>query len=287
MSNVNKINYKCRICSGDTVLIQAEERGGVHYNVARCLVCETIQTIEHFDDISPDYINLTNELISPAHIYQSREHKSAAYEQFLRLFKGKSILHSNIVDIGCGTGGFGEFITHNGYGYFGFDASLAQVTFAKERGLNVENANTCNDYMSRNIIAADKIGIVTMWDVLEHVRNPQAFLAEVKSLMNEQTCLFISVPNGGAYGWKRLIGKLFNRKVSYDPWEHVFYYNVKSLEFLLNQSGFKLIESGSVVCYPRKMNFLEAVRRLAFKVLSASPSIAPQIFVIATLRKTA
>lgn len=285
MINVTKDNYKCRICSGGTVLIQTEERGGFHYNVARCLVCETIQAVEHFDDFSPEYINLTNESISPAHIYQSREHKRAAYEQFLRLFERKLILNSNIVDIGCGTGGFGEFIINNGYSYFGFDASLAQVNFAKERGLNAQNANSCKDYMSRNIIATDKVGIVTMWDVLEHVRNPQAFLAEVRSLMNEQSYLFISVPNGGAYSWKRLVGKLFNRTVSYDPWEHVFYYNIKSLEFLLNQSGFRLIESGAVVCYPRKMDLLEALRRFVFKILSATPSITPQIFVIATHRK--
>ena len=283
MESINIEGFNCRICNCETNLIQSEIRKNIKYNVVQCLNCKTIQAVEHFDEVSPEYINLTKDLISHAHIEQSREHKHAAYNQFVVLFKKMINKDTKIVDIGCGTGGFGEYVKKIGCSYFGFDASSAQIDYGKSKGLNVERATTCDEYLSKGLIHIDEINIVSMWDVLEHVRNPQNFLDEVKHLMNPKTYLFISIPNGGAFFWKRSINRIMNRDFSFDPWEHVFYYNINSLSLLLKGCGFEIVESGAVVCYPRKLDLKEVARRFLFKILSVFPSVSPQIFIICKL----
>jgi 2-polyprenyl-3-methyl-5-hydroxy-6-metoxy-1,4-benzoquinol methylase len=283
MKSISIDGFNCRICSGETSLIQSEIRNHIKYHVVQCLNCSTIQTVEHIDEVSPDYINLTKDLISHAHIAQSREHKHAAFNQFIKLFKKIISKDTKIVDIGCGTGGFGEYATKIGCSYFGFDASLAQIDYGKSKGLNVERATTCDEYLLKGVIHKDEITIVSMWDVLEHVRNPQNFLEQVKHLMHPKTYLFISIPNGGAFSWKRSINRFMNRELSFDPWEHVFYYNINSLSLLLKECGFEIVESGAVVCYPRKLDLKELARRFLFKILSVFPSVSPQIFIIAKL----
>jgi 2-polyprenyl-3-methyl-5-hydroxy-6-metoxy-1,4-benzoquinol methylase len=272
----------CRICNNEASFYDSETRGDRLFTILKCNTCKTIQTFQHYDEVSPDYINLKAEEVDDYLIQMNREHKQGAYMQFLnnlRDLKMLDIADCKILDIGCGTAGFGECMEKNGVNYLGFDASNAQVSFAQSRGMNVLCATTLKEYFS--LQADQNIDVFTMWDVLEHIRKPHEFLAELKKFMRPNSQLFISIPNGGAHEWKRFLYKLIKGSYSFDAWEHVFYYNPTSIRILLEGAGFEIVKVGSVVCYPRKMNISEFIRRTSFYLTCFWPNKSPQIYAFA------
>ena len=123
--------------------------------------------------------------------------------------------------------------------------------------------------------------MVTLWDVLEHIREPQAFIQEISHILTPDGLLFLAIPNGGALPWKRLLYRLLGKQLSLDPWEHVFYYSCQALQKWLPIWGFQVEAIGSMVCYPRTCSPFERVRRTGFALLNKLPSLAPQIYCVA------
>ena len=126
-----------------------------------------------------------------------------------------------------------------------------------------------------------KFDIVTLWDVLEHIRNPLDFLLCIKDFLKTDALIYISVPNGKAMLWKRRFYTMLRRNHDHDwiPWEHVFYFSIESLRSYLRKLGLEVLETGSVVCYPRPFSLFELVRRIGFQALAKVPSQAPQIYI--------
>ena len=280
--------FRCRLCGSACSYFDSETNRDVLYTVVQCRGCHTIQICEHYDDVSPDYINLTCEELGHSHIWMNREHKHAAYRQFMGLIEPirESAGPLVIADIGCGTGGFGEYCQRESLQYVGCDASRAQVEYAVGRGLAVVHAKTTEEFRSLAGIDLNATVVFTMWDVLEHIRDPHSFLSDVARMPFKNAYLFISVPNGGALPWKRACYALLGRRLPYLPWEHVFYYNPHSLRVLLERHGFKEERSGAVTVYPRPLSLAESLRRIGFTVLNRFASISPQIYSLATLERS-
>jgi 2-polyprenyl-3-methyl-5-hydroxy-6-metoxy-1,4-benzoquinol methylase len=76
-----------------------------------------------------------------------------------------------------------------------------------------------------------------MWDVLEHIRNPLNYMREMHGIIRPNGLVYISTPNGLAKLWKRKLYKLLSIDIDprgeFMPWEHVFHYSPRSLEYLL------------------------------------------------------
>lgn len=285
MSPPDDSAYRCRICRAATNAFDSESKDDRHYTIVECNSCGTIQVCEHYEAVSPDYVHLTLEDLGPSHIWMNREHKHDAYRQFMALMQDIGGLGPDtvIVDVGCGTGGFGEYCRQHGLRYIGCDASAAQVEYAVTCGLDVVRADRLADFTSLDGIPTDTTVVFTLWDVLEHVREPNSVLSDIARKGFRNTYVFISVPNGGALRWKKMMYRALGRKLPYLPWEHVFYYTPRSLKLLLQSCGFDETASGAVKNYPRPLSFGEIVRRAGFAVLGLFPSIAPQIYALARL----
>jgi 2-polyprenyl-3-methyl-5-hydroxy-6-metoxy-1,4-benzoquinol methylase len=274
----------CRLCGCSCAPIQQESRGRFVYLVVRCSSCQTVQVADHFHDISPDYSTLSLENIEAKHIEMGRAHKYHAYAQFSSLLQKhvKSITSSiSICDVGCGTGGFVEYASSIYGRVFGYDASQGQVEHCRLMGLDVECAKAADELLLLRPDIGGCCNVVTLWDVLEHIREPMSFITGLRSLLAENGMLFVSVPSAGGHRWKRPIYRLARKTYSFDPWEHVFYYTPQSLQKLLAFAGFVTVEYGAVRCYRRPLSSLEMLRRCAHAGLSSFHSLAPQIYILA------
>lgn len=80
---------------------------------------------------------------------------------------------------------------------------------------------------------------VTMWEVIEHLPDPRAFLAEVARVVKPGGILAFSTPDAGS-----LVARLTGQR--WLGWhkvpEHLYYFDRRSLERLLAGSGFEVIE---------------------------------------------
>jgi 2-polyprenyl-3-methyl-5-hydroxy-6-metoxy-1,4-benzoquinol methylase len=138
-----------------------------------------------------------------------------------------------VLDVGCGAGDFMMVAQTFGYEVEGIDISNASAEMCRARDLNARAADflTC-DFDSN-------FDLITLWDVVAHLRNPAAFLGRAHSLLTERGLLFIKTPAFGelsvmlSKGWPRLARTLLGAP------SHVQYFDRESLSALLLRTGFK------------------------------------------------
>lgn len=246
--------------------------------------CDVLQTLEHYDSISPDYVNLLDEKIDENRIWCQGEHKLPAFDQWVA--QAKHFSHNKrgfvrLLDIGCGTGGFLHYARDHGFEVYGFDSSQAQIDYASRDLQNLRKAFHPVEYLEFLGAPDLRFDMVTLWDVLEHIRNPLESLCSIRSILNPNGLLFVSVPNGRAMLWKRKVYTVIGKRddALWVPWEHAYYYSAKSLPAYLTKAGFTILKIGAVACYPRPISFFELIRRIGFKVTSYLPALSPQIYI--------
>jgi 2-polyprenyl-3-methyl-5-hydroxy-6-metoxy-1,4-benzoquinol methylase len=170
-----------------------------------------------------------------AAVYENTPHEIlrqtfANVETALGPLEGRSLL-----DFGCGTGG------------------LCQV--AKEYGLHVtgiepdpnarEKARKCGGlraYASLDSLrkeqAAPQFDFITMWDVVEHLREPWKELKELSTVLRPEGWLLLSTMNAGSL--RAIVER--QRWVNMINPTHFYYFTRRSLRSVFDRSGFMSID---------------------------------------------
>lgn len=138
-----------------------------------------------------------------------------------------------ILDVGTGFGYLLEVASEMGFDCRGLDISEKAVEIsskkfpAKITKGNLISANYDSEYFD----------VVLMVDVLEHIANPHKIISEAQRILKPGGLLFIISPNSSSVT-RFLSGKnWFQYK-----YEHVMFFNKKSLKYLLEEHSFELLE---------------------------------------------
>ena len=278
------LSTTCRICGeGGTKKVLEIGHEGRAYTVVRCRRCGTIQTVEFHAPVSPDYVGLTESDIDDERLWCQGAHKVPAFRRWsahARSLLARPLEGCRLLDAGCGTGGFLSFAQSLGLSVYGYDASRAQAEFAARTFASVRLANDPIGYLEALGERDLRFDIVTLWDVLEHVRQPFELLLQLRGVLRPGGLIFVSVPNASAMRWKAVVHRLrgLPKGFGWVPWEHVFYYSPASLALLHRNAGFVVERAGAVACYPRPLSAHEVLRRIGFAAMTLTPAIAPQVF---------
>lgn len=144
---------------------------------------------------------------------------------------------------------------------------------------------------------------LSLLDVLEHFKDPDATLQSLKKIMNPSSHLLIKVPSKNSLLYR--LSKAFMHvlpglaranfirmyQVHYPP-PHYYYYNLESLTGLLEKNGFAVLKHGYVsetpvqALHKRLWNIKPVLRPVAYLVLLGMQLITPRtmydgLFVIA------
>ncbi len=141
-----------------------------------------------------------------------------SYERVLALFArhggGKRVL-----DVGCGIGGFVDVALSSGYSAEGIDLSHPAVEIAMGVGLPVSRC----DFFSEDIQMASR-DVVTLFEVIEHVPQPVAFLRRAEEVVKPGGLVYITTPNFGSLD-RRILGAKWK---AIHP-EHLTYFTPSTL----------------------------------------------------------
>jgi SAM-dependent methyltransferase len=138
---------------------------------------------------------------------------------------------TRVLDVGCGTGLFLLLCREEGWSGTGVELSDYAARIGREQlGLDIRTGALETFEEERPFDA------VTMWDFLEHTRDPLALLGAARARLGDGGHLFLTVPNVGSW-WARAMGA---RWVGFDKAsEHLFYFTRHSLDLLLRRAGFE------------------------------------------------
>jgi 2-polyprenyl-3-methyl-5-hydroxy-6-metoxy-1,4-benzoquinol methylase len=138
-----------------------------------------------------------------------------------------------LLDVGCGNGEFMRIARDAGYSVRGVDISEAAVAQCREAGLDA----AVGDFP--NMAFDEQFDCVTMWDVIEHLRDPVAFISKARSLLKPGGVLLLKIPGfeGAVVPVVGAVPRLA-RSMLHAP-HHVQYFTRASCERAIRRAGFE------------------------------------------------
>jgi 2-polyprenyl-3-methyl-5-hydroxy-6-metoxy-1,4-benzoquinol methylase len=181
---------------------------------------------------SEDYISHTDSkkgLLNK--LYQiARDYMIATkYKSTIKKYNAKSL-----VDYGCGTGDFLKYCIDKGHSAIGLEIDDS----ARKIALNKVSKEVYDPSHLSNI-SSHSADIITLWHVLEHIHDLHPTVKHFNRILNENGTLVIAVPNHESHDAKHY-GKHW---AAYDVPRHLYHFNFASMTRLMNDEGFKLIET--------------------------------------------
>lgn len=156
---------------------------------------------------------------------------SARFQKILKFTELKQI--TNCLEIGCAYGFFAEILLKQVQTkYVGLDVSEEAVAHGTVNSPNLKREDYLN-YQSPD----EKYTDVFMWDVIEHLKNPDRFIQKIYSEMDNRGRIYITTGDISAI-LPRIQGK--NWRLIHPP-THVHYFSKETLIKLLDRYGFKIV----------------------------------------------
>lgn len=234
----NFLEYHCGICGSELVVqkFTASDRNFTTtnriFNIMECNACGVGQTLP-----LPDFAELSQ--YYPPIYYPTGAASEKYYQNYIERFqidKLKKIqaYHQTgkLLDIGCGVGHFIRKALSQGYEAEGVEFSEAAADVGRKRwNLRIVSG----DFLDKQFVP-ESFDIITMWQVLEHLRQPREVLLKIHSLLKPNGVFVIAVPN-----FASIQAKLFrSRWYHLDVPRHLFHYSPESLTKILDNCNFHI-----------------------------------------------
>ena len=141
--------------------------------------------------------------------------------------------HSDLLDVGCGTGWFLETAIESGYNVTGmeFGKHLAGLT------ANRLKIKVLVDPL-QNIKEDLRFDVITMFDVIEHVVNPKELIKSMYHFLNPGGIGVIFTPNLDSFAIQHYLKEHSSAVI---PVHHPFIFHGPSLRKIVEGAGFKVV----------------------------------------------
>ncbi len=137
----------------------------------------------------------------------------------------------NLLDIGCSNGSFVFAAQKMGWDAYGMELEKSSYSIAQKHGVRVYTEELEKQSFPDNYFSA-----ITIWQVIEHVSDPQAMLKEIGRILKPGGILALSTPNIKSIAWYLL--KKQWRVV--EPQVHLHLFNCNGIKKLVEECGLKI-----------------------------------------------
>lgn len=248
-SNTYKIKYEnCPVCLKSSQPLITDKYK--HYNLKTCKHCESEYTDNRTaDDYDAMYQHDYNHYIEQ----RTREENIYGYINQMRFTEVRKFLQNDlsskkVLDVGCANGFFVGYCTDLGFDAYGIDISRVAIDYGiKNLGL-LNKIAQCADLNNLPDNFYPSYDIITSFEVVEHLPNPNFFAKQVFSTLNEGGVWMFSTPNRNriqfGMGVKNTSKHTGIESGDYPP-EHLTRFTLKGHEILAKDAGFEIIYQDS------------------------------------------
>lgn len=232
----------CRICASARFTPYLEARG---FTIVQCSACGL------------RYVNPQPSIAELQQIYtvfdQGSQWRSG--EEHFNLGVRSAILRfkkmGSVLDIGSGAGNFLRCMRQAGFSIYGVEPSRAGSAYA----VSEHKIKTFNGTIEAFLSSARhrQFDVVTMLNVLEHLKDPAAVLCQTRTLLHEEGILVVVVPDARFHA---VIGQTRRRLgvpdpfwmnterhplVGFDPPHHLYSFEPRTIVRLLEHCGLRVL----------------------------------------------
>ncbi len=245
LANATPITH-CQLCgSAERTLDFAEGR----FQVLRCSGCSLVYVSPRLT--GQDLVDIYDEGYWKSQNPKVRGYADYAREAalYLKTFHKRMGLvrrwaapRSRVLDVGCAAGYFLRVMRDQGHDVHGVELSSA---IAKEAvaalGSDRVHIGTLDEAVAAMNYAKASFDLVSLWDVIEHIPDPQAVLRAIRALMKPGARLLLETQNVESR-WARLLGPRWHH---YKHHEHLYHFSPVTIRRLLADCGFRTLEIGA------------------------------------------
>ncbi len=222
----------------------------LYHSLVKCRQCGFIRARNKYFRIKPEQL-YTEEYFNGLDYLNYQAEKKALIKNFIRRLKiiRNYIKSGNLLEIGCAYGYF-LGLAEKKFNTTGIDLDKNVTSQAKKNTSHTKIIT--GDFLKKK--NGEKYDVVCMFDVIEHLYNPQKYLRKIKKVLKPGGLLFIETGDIGT-----LLPKIRRSKwrLIYPP-IHLSYFSRKTLTKLLENEGFRVEETK----YP---DFFRTLRQTIFK----------------------
>lgn len=239
----------CKICSSPNIKHQFEA-SNVH---GRLILGDEIFDIMHCQDCKVSFVPIEPDQDHYKKYYAENYYQGSSnsrlveatlrflnrlsFQRRLALIKRFYKKHGpiDILEIGCGKGEFLSFLP-NDFRKFGAEIHPAGLQHMRANYPDIQTINTSiTDTEFPGSPASYQV--IGLWHVLEHLAQPRLFFNKISQLLSPDGLLIFDIPNAGGLGFKWTKQAWFHL----DTPRHLFFYQRKTIEYLLNQHNLKIV----------------------------------------------
>ena len=221
----------CPLCYSAKVNEIFNKRGLLFFKCSDCnfvFLCNTDNPnfLNTLADFEPAYYN---------YFKSNRADRKNHHSLLNWIQKYKTSKDIQLLDIGCGSGKWVNYLNQHGFTAWGIEPSVALYNHF----LIPDNSFECTTVSNYILNTPGKIfDIITAFDVLEHTKDPVEFLTGITTLMHSETLLFISTPDMGSFH-RKTFGKYWHYFNKY----HYSYFSKKTLQLAASKAGLILLNT--------------------------------------------
>lgn len=231
---------QCLICGSRSIgLLFTDCRGN---DIARCECGFQFMNPQYTDDYLKEYYSQYGDFTDDG-LNKWAEPLLYGHDFYFQLIEKFIQPPGRMLDIGSGTGFLLQAAQKRNWSTEGYDVD-PQLTERVSQKLGIKIFS--GDFFKAGI-PDSSYDLITMHQVLEHVKQPVDYLKKIKQLLKPQGYFFIAVPNiaSSSNRWKFFLESLGLRKkrrgVYYDSNHHLSYFNPKVLRSALESHGFEVL----------------------------------------------
>lgn len=139
-----------------------------------------------------------------------------------------------LLDVGCAMGEFLYLARQEGFDVAGVEVSTLCTDYVKNKlGIDIHSGDLLSAHLPSNMY-----DVVTLWDVIEHLRNPVEIINELYRILRPGGILCFSTGDVESF-YAHIMGRFWHLLT---PPQHLFYFSAKSVRKMLDRYGFAVNE---------------------------------------------
>lgn len=238
-----RLPVDCRLCSSRKFRQYLTGRG---YRIVQCQDCDLW------------YVNPQPSSRELAEFYSDFDRESSwrgdgeeRFDRAVRRQIRRIRREGSVLDVGCSRGNFLLSMRAAGFSVHGVEPSPKNSDFARQNNGITTFTGTVEQFLASG--APARFDIITMLNVLEHLRDPKGILLELRQLLLDNGLIVLVVPDARLHaavgGVRRKLGfsdpfwmnVTKHPLVGFDPPPHLCSFQPKTVKLLLEGSGFRTI----------------------------------------------
>lgn len=236
---------KCKICGSENVEVIYNDLirdGGLKKytkNPVKMFQCKDCDIIWHENEIAD--VNVYYETEEYRNELEGSSDEKIFYELHDKEtldklnYTGTTVFRDKIVaDIGCGCGAFLDYVS-----------GVAREVVAVEPSLKYRKIMTRKGFSTyayaeeAKMTYANKIDVITSFDVIEHVKSPEDFIRDIYDLLTDGGKAIIGTPTDAPV-MRKLLGRDYEKKLLFST-QHLWVFSEKNLKLISEKFGFDSI----------------------------------------------